>query len=103
MTSDAAEATCGSRFAGMVSTNQVKLLEPEPQPVRVRNRRAVRTAAARRKRCFKKKRSLQMMMDTSSITESVEKDNYLFVNFDDLSVHFCGLCGLGVAYCAEKV
>ena len=52
---------------------------------------------------FQKKRSLQMMMDTSSITESVEKDNYLFVNFDDLSVHFCSLCGLGVAYCAEKV
>jgi len=44
-----------------------------------------------------------MMMNTSSITESVEKDNYLFVNFDDLSVHFCVLCGLGVAYCAEKV
>ena len=63
----------------------------------------IRAAGGQAETVFQKKRSLQMMMDTSSITESVEKDNYLFVNFDDLSVHFCGLCGLGVAYCAEKV
>ena len=34
MMSEALDATCGSRFAGMESTNQVKLLEPEPQAVR---------------------------------------------------------------------
>ena len=52
---------------------------------------------------FQKNALLAEMRFKTSIPESVEKDNYLFVNFDDLSVQFCGLCGLGVAYCAEKV
>lgn len=38
MMSEALDATCGSRFAGMESTNQVKLLEPEPQAVRLRTK-----------------------------------------------------------------
>jgi len=54
-----AEATCGSRLAGMLSTNQVKLLEPEPQPVRAKTNAMVSTTAEKRIReCFKKMRSL---------------------------------------------
>jgi len=41
-------------------------------------------------------RSLQNLMDTSSIPESVEKDNYLFVNFDDLSVQIVHQAGLAL-------
>jgi hypothetical protein len=59
MTSAEAEATCGSRLAGMLSTNQVKLLEPEPQPVRAKTNAMVSTTAEKRIReCFKKMRSL---------------------------------------------
>jgi len=44
----------------------------------------------------KNMRSLQNLMDTSSIPESVEKDNYLFVNFDDLSVQIVHRAGLAL-------
>ena len=44
MTSEAVEATCGSRFDGMVSTNQVKLAEPEPHPARLSTNTAARRA-----------------------------------------------------------
>ena len=48
-----------SRLAGMLSTNQVKLLEPEPQPVRAKTNAMVSTTAEKRIReCFKKMRSL---------------------------------------------
>lgn len=53
MMSEALDATCGSRFAGMESTNQVKLLEPEPQAVRLRTKNAASRAATKRS-CFKK-------------------------------------------------
>ena len=53
MMSEALDATCGSRFAGMESTNQVKLLEPEPQAVRLRTKNAASRAATKRS-CFKR-------------------------------------------------
>ena len=56
MTSDAPDATCGSRFAGMLSTNHVKLAEfvELPQPVRAKRNAAASTAAVKRNHRFKK-------------------------------------------------
>ena len=94
----------------MVSTNQVKLLEAEPQPTSEKTNAASNAAEKSFKVRFKENASFrgqkkmritqQQLFCSLSVTESVGKDNYHFVDFNG---HLGHGFGFSVANGGEKV